>query len=108
VIEGFSVLQGGAAALLAIAVFLILTGRLVWHNQLKQVRQDCEKRVEQANDETARWRSAFEYSEQARRIDAEHAGKLLEFGYATNRVISALPVAPKGEPDASASAAMEG
>lgn len=103
-LENISVLQGGAAAIVAITVLLILTGKLRWHTQFKEVRMDAEKRVEQANAETARWRSAFEYSEQARRIDAEHAGKLLEFGYATNRVISALPVAPKGEPDASASA----
>lgn len=102
--EGVSLLQGGAAAILAVTVFFVITGKLRWHTQFKEVRADADKRVKQANEEAARWRSAFEYSEQARRIDAEHAGKLLEFGYATDRVISALPVASKGEPDASASA----
>lgn len=102
--EGVSLLQGGAAAIVVLTVVLVLTGKLVWHKQLQEVRKDADRRVEQADRETARWRSAFEYSEQARRIDAEHAGKLLEFGHATNRFYSALPVASKGEPDASAPA----
>lgn len=101
---GVSALQGGAAGFVALAVYLVLTGKLVWHGQLRQVREDCDKRVEQANKETDRWRRAYEYSEEARRIDARHAEQLLDFGYATNRIISALPVPSKGESDAASSA----
>lgn len=102
--EGISLLQGGAAAIVVLCVLLVLTGKLVWHKQLEQVRQDADKRVEQANAETSRWRKAYEYSEHARRIDAEHAGRLLEFAHVTSRIVSALPVVTEGEPDATASA----
>jgi len=101
---GTSALQASAGALVTLIVVLIVTGKLVWHKQLKDVREDAEKRVAQANAETSRWRSAYEYSEEARRIDAKHAEHLLDLGYASNRIISALPLAPKEEPDASASA----
>ncbi len=101
---GISALQASAGAMLCLTIVLVLTGKLVWHKQLKDVRQDCDKRVEQSNNEAARWRIAYEYSEEARRIDARHAEHLLELGYASNRIIAALPIAPKEEPDASAPA----
>jgi hypothetical protein len=90
--------------LLTLVIVLIITDKLVWHGQLKNVREDCDKRVKQAEAETARWISAYEYSEEARRINAQHAEHLLELGYASNRIITALPLAPKEEPDASAPA----
>lgn len=104
---GISALQTSAGALVCLVVVLVLTGRLVWHGQLKNVREDCDKRVLQSNAEAARWRNAYEYSEEARRIDAQHAEHLLELGYASNRIISALPIAPKEDPDASAPAVAE-
>ena len=104
---GISALQASAGALVTLIVILIVTGRLVWHKQLEDVREDAEKRVAQANAETTRWRSAYEYSEEARRIDAQHAEHLLDLGYASNRIISALPLAPKEDPDADASVAKE-
>jgi hypothetical protein len=102
VLQGVSVLQGGAAALLALVVLAVITGKLVWHTQLEQLRKDCDKRVEQSNAETARWRSAYEYSEESRRLDAKHAEQLLDFGRATNRILNALPVPHEGGPDAPA------
>jgi len=101
---GISALQASAGAMLCLAIVLILTGKLIWHKQLHDVRKDCDKRVEQAEREAIRWRSAYEYSEEARRIDARHAEHLLDLGYASNRIISALPIAPKESPDAPASA----
>jgi hypothetical protein len=94
-----SVLQGGAAALLAIVILLILTGRLVPASYLKAMREDRDKAVAVANAETARWRRAYEFSEQARRLDAEHSGQLLR---TTNTAISAIPTPSAGDPDASA------
>lgn len=105
---GVSVLQGGAAVLLALGVYLILTGKLVWYKnaqkQLDQVTDICDQRVKQANEETGRWRAAYEYSESARQLQAQHANELLEIGRTTNRVIAALSPSPEGEPDATASA----
>jgi hypothetical protein len=93
--------------LLTLVIVLVITGKLVWHGQLKNVREDCDKRVAQAERETSHWRSAYEYSEEARRIDAQHAKDLLDLGYASNRILTALPIAPKEDPDASAPAVAE-
>lgn len=108
VFAGVSVLQGGAAVLLALGVYLILTGKLVWYKnaqkQLDQVTEICNERVRQANEETGRWRTAYEFSESARQLQAKHTSELLEIGRTTNRVIAALSPSPEGEPDATASA----
>jgi hypothetical protein len=108
---GISALQASAGAMLCLTIVLVLTGKLEWHKhhaeQLRDVRKDCDERVKQSNAEAARWRNAYEYSEEARRIDARHAEHLLDLGYASNRIIAALPIAPKEDPDASAPAVEE-
>lgn len=89
-------------AVVARGMWLVLTGRLVPHAQLDEVREDRDKQLARADAETARWRSAYEYSEQARRIDASHTGQLLAN---TTAVVAALPAAaaePAGGSDAAA------
>lgn len=95
-----------ALSILASGVWLVLTGRLVPRTQLKEVRDDRDKAVARAETETARWRSAYEFSEQARRVDASHTGLLLAN---TTAVVNALPAAagagePAGGSDAAAMA----
>jgi hypothetical protein len=96
------VLIPGASVISVLAsfVWLVLSGRLVPAAALKDVREDRDKSVAAANAETVRWRRAYEFSEQARRLDAEHTGQLLEFGHITTRVVAALP-ALDGDSDAS-------
>lgn len=98
---GIPILQGGAAALVSLICYFVLTGRLVPASHLKAVREDRDKAVARADAETQRWRQALEYSEQARRLDAQHVEQLLEFGHATNSVLTALPGQREGDPDAS-------
>lgn len=86
--------SASALSILAAGVWLVLTGRLVPRSQLDDVRADRDKAVARADAETARWRSAYEYSEQARRIDAGHTGQILAN---VSAVAAALPAAA-GEP----------
>jgi hypothetical protein len=88
-------------AALARVVWLVVTGRLVPHGQLDDVRADRDKQLARADAEVARWRSAYEYSEQARRIDAGHTGQILAN---VTAVAAALP-APAGEPAGGSDAA---
>jgi hypothetical protein len=100
----FNLLLPSASALsvLAAGVWLVLTGRLVPRDQLNEVRADRDKAVSRADAEVARWRSAYEYSEQARRIDASHTGQLLAN---TSAVVAALPAVVAGEPAGGSDAA---
>jgi hypothetical protein len=101
----FNLLLPSASALsiLAAGVWLVLTGRLVPREQLNEVRADRDKAVSRADAEVARWRAAYEYSEQARRIDAGHTGQLLAN---TSAVVAALPApAGAGEPAGGSDAA---
>jgi hypothetical protein len=96
-----AILSGvSVVSVLAVFVWLVLTGRLVPAAQLQAVREDRDKAVARADEATAVWMRAYEFSEQARRLDAEHTGQLLEFGHITTRVVAALP-ALDGDPDAS-------
>jgi hypothetical protein len=85
--------SASALGILAAGVWLVLTGRLVPREQLNEVRADRDAAVARADAETARWRSAYEYSEQARRIDAGHTGQILAN---VSAVAAALP-GPAGE-----------
>jgi len=90
-------------SVLASFVWLVLTGRLVPASQLDAVRKDRDKAVARADAETRRWQSAYEFSEESRRIDAGHVEKLIEVGRATNQIFTALPGAASeaaGDPDA--------
>jgi hypothetical protein len=82
---------GSVLGLLGTFVWLILTGRLVPASQLDAVREDRDKAVTRAGAETDRWRSAYEFSEQARRVDAGHVAELLEGVRITGQVLTALP-----------------
>jgi hypothetical protein len=98
-----AILSGASViSVLAVFVWLVLSGRLVPASQLDDVREDRDRALARADAETARWKQAYEFSEAARRVDAQHTGQLLEFGHATNSVLTALPAALKGDPDASA------
>ena len=98
---------GSVVGLLGTFVWLILTGRLVPAAQLDAVRDDRDKAVTRAGAETERWRSAYEYSEQARRVDADHVAQLLEGVRTTSQVLTSLPGTSSqaaGSPDVAAAA----
>ncbi|MFJ8923832.1 hypothetical protein ACIREK_30695 [Streptomyces sp. NPDC102415] len=77
---GIDIAQGGAVALLAIVVVMVLTGRLV-------PRRTYDDLLEERNT----WRTAHTVSEEARRLEREQVGELLELSRTADRVLTALP-----------------
>lgn len=64
-------IQGGATALLAVVVWLILTGRVVPRSTLDLVRATQEIRLAEAKHEADEWK-------QAAKVSAQQVGALLE------------------------------
>ncbi|MFJ3141747.1 hypothetical protein ACIPJM_04750 [Streptomyces halstedii] len=77
---GIDIAQGGAVALLAVVVIMVLTGRLV-------PRRTYNDLLEERNT----WRSAHAVSEEARHLERNQVGELLELSRTADRVLTALP-----------------
>ncbi|MCE7081143.1 hypothetical protein [Streptomyces sp. ST2-7A] len=75
--------QGGGWAIVAAAVWMVLTGRLVPRSVMEDARTDRD-----------RWRAAHEVSEEARREADRQMGELLELARTTGQALSSLPPAP--------------
>lgn len=75
-LDGLPVSDISAAALLAFAVLLILTGRLVPVSVLKEKVAEAE-----------RWRNAYELEREARALVDDHAKELLELAKTTHAVV---------------------
>lgn len=90
-----SVTQGGAAALLAIVVLLILFGRIVPLRMLESLRRDKDEQIQT-------WRAAYE-GERAARLDLQaQNGVLLESARTMGHVLGALPQPARQEVTAGA------
>lgn len=74
-----------ASAILTIVVLMILRGALVPRSTHQEVRSDRDT-----------WRDAWEASEEARRVQAQQLGELLELAKTTDQFIRALPRPPGG------------
>ena len=79
-IFGIDPVQGGAAALLALVILLILTGRLIPRRTHEDVIADRDN-----------WRSAFLQSEAARRVEHDQTEELLEMAKLGGHILTALP-----------------
>jgi len=77
---GIDPVQGGAAALLALVILLILTGRLIPRRTHEDVISDRDN-----------WRSAFLQSEAARRVEQDQKEELLEMAKLGGHILTALP-----------------
>lgn len=73
----------GWGGIVVLAVWLIFTGRLI-------PRSTVDKVLQQAGEEAARWRQAYENSEAARALDRQTAMKALEGTQTTTHVVKAL------------------
>ncbi|MFB7672958.1 hypothetical protein ACFC26_16270 [Kitasatospora purpeofusca] len=85
------VVQGGAGAILAATVMLILLGRLVPRSVLEDVRADRDARVAEALAERDAWRAAHDRSEEARHIAQDQAALALEVARTADQMLRALP-----------------
>jgi hypothetical protein len=77
---GSLISTAGPVGLLSLVVVLILTGYLVPHTILRDVKNDRD-----------RWRDAARLSEEARHSDREQVRELLEVARVADHVLTALP-----------------
>lgn len=83
--------QLSAAAILAVVILLVLTGRLVPRRTLEDAREDRELRARELAAERDTWRVAAE-RECAARIELQgQMAELLELSRTAAHVLSALP-----------------
>lgn len=87
---GINIAQGGAAALVALVVLMILLGRLVPRSVLDDVRADRDARLAELAAERNTWRDAHKESEAARIEAQTQAGELLELSRTADHVLRAI------------------
>lgn len=83
--------QGGAVGLLAIVVLMVLTGRLVPRSTLQDMR-----------DERDTWRAAHTASEEARQLEREQVGELMEMARIGGHILTSLPYPGQAQGEVSA------
>jgi len=83
-IAGVSPLQVGAGGLVVIIVLLILTGRLVPRQTLRDTQADRDY-----------WRQAWQTSEESRRAQDAQFSELLELAHTTEQILRSLPQGDK-------------
>ena len=88
-IPGQWVIQGGAAGVLLVAIWLVLTGRIVGTKTVDRFVAAAERR------ESA-WQTAYLKAEEARSLQAQQIAELLDLARTTDAVIRALP-RPRGD-----------
>lgn len=91
---GLPELQFGAGALVALVVFLILTGRLVPRRQLEDLREDRDARLAAAERQVQTWQAAYEAAVMGRKTAQDHVSQLMEAALTAQDVIRALPMLP--------------
>lgn len=107
VTQGTAGLIGVLLALLALVVYLIITGRLVPAPRLRDSERSADKTVarleaeiERAHAETDTWRDACEFYRQASALNSQHLG--LAIRTTSSAIGLAATSQSAGGPDASA------
>jgi hypothetical protein len=93
---GINIAQGGAAALLAFFVLMIMRGAIVPRRTLDDVRADRDARIQEMVAERDTWRAAHADSEVARRVAQGQVGELLELSRTASHVLTSLPQPGQG------------
>ncbi|MEU7435723.1 hypothetical protein AB0B07_33520 [Streptomyces sioyaensis] len=77
---GINVAQGGAVALLAVVVLMVLTGRLIPRRTYDDLKEERDT-----------WRSAHSESEVARAEERDQNRQLMELAHTAGHVLDSLP-----------------
>jgi hypothetical protein len=77
---GINVVDGGAVGLLILVFLFVLTGKLVPRKTHEDVLTDRDN-----------WRQAYLQAEEARRIEHEQTGELIEIARLGGNILTALP-----------------
>lgn len=94
-LAAFSALDLSAAGLLAIAILLILIGKLVPRSVVQDMRTDRDSRLTEARHEIQNWKSAYETEAESRRLQAHQLGELLELAKVTEHFVRSLQEAAR-------------
>lgn len=91
----FSATDLSAAGLLALAVLMVFLGMLIPRYVFNQMRADRDARLAEAREEINDWKTAYHASEEARALQAQQLGELLELAKTTDQFIRSLQIAAK-------------
>jgi hypothetical protein len=80
----------GAGGLLAVVVFMVLTGKLVPRSQVDDLRADKDRQIDV-------WKAAYDKAMEGQDVQRAHITALMEANQTTTRVIQALPVGSNNE-----------
>ena len=89
---------GGPVGLLALGVWMILTGRLRPHRAVQELRDDRDARLADAKQQIAMWRDAYEKSDKIREAQADLLRDNLEVGRTIESLVRALREAAGNHP----------
>ena len=80
----------GPAGLLAVAVALVLAGKLVPSKTVQQALDVVERENARLEEEAREWRQAYRTVEETQRISARQLEEMLEYARAIDAVLRAL------------------
>lgn len=89
-VKGLSVGDIGFPGLLSLAIYLILSGRLVPRSVVEDVRADRDERVKAALEDRDTWKDAYQISEAGRDKQGTILSDLLEYAKTTDKFIQAF------------------
>lgn len=89
-IQGLSAGDIGFAGLLSLAIFLILTGRLVPRTTVDDMRADYASRLKEKQSEAEDWKEAYKLESAVGVEQGKQIGELLEFARTTDHMIRAI------------------
>jgi hypothetical protein len=89
-IPGAVVVQGGAVAVLILAVIGILTGRIVPRRSLEDVRLDRDERIAEERKRGDEWRAAAQAQDARNDLLSQQVSQLLDAARTTNSLIEGL------------------
>ena len=80
----------GPTGLLAVAVVLVLTGKLIPSKTSRLAHEAFERENDRLQEEVREWRQAYRTVEEAQRMSARQLEEMLEYARATDAVLRAL------------------
>lgn len=89
-LEGLPWGQLTAGGMLLVAVWLILTGKILPKATLTELRADMEARIQDARKEADDWRAAFTAASESQQLQSQMLRELLENGKTSLSVLTAL------------------
>lgn len=88
-------LPTSATGVVALVVFMILTGRLVPRSTIEDSRKDWNERLAEARAEATKWENAARLAQEANVVQADQIEQLMEVARTAEHLLLALPRPPQ-------------